>query len=87
MLADAERVGSLAAELVLNRLTARPQARLLLEPGSAPRTMFSALRAHALAGELPSERATVLQLSELAGATTERDALCAGSVASRSRRC
>jgi len=77
VVADAERVGSLAAELVLNRLTARPQARLLLEPGSAPRTMFSALRAHALAGELPSERATVLQLSELAGATTERDALCA----------
>ena len=75
MVADAERVGSLAAELVLNRLTARPQARLLLEPGSAPRTMFSALRAHALAGELPSERATVLQLSELVGATTERDAL------------
>jgi len=75
VLADAERVGSLAAELVLNRLIARPAARLLLEPGSAPRTMFSALRAHALAGELPSAQATVLQLSELVGATTERDAL------------
>ena len=75
VLADAERVGSLAAELVLNRLIARPAARLLLEPGSAPRTMFSALRAHGLAGELPSARATILQLSELAGGTSERDAL------------
>ena len=75
MLANAARLGSLAAELVLNRLTARPAARLLLEPGTAPRAMFSALRAHALAGELPGAHATVLQLSELVGATTERDAL------------
>ena len=45
VLADQQRVGALAAELVLNRLVARPRARLLLEPGPAPRTMFAELRA------------------------------------------
>ncbi|HEY6888072.1 MAG TPA: hypothetical protein VI300_09840, partial [Solirubrobacter sp.] len=75
VLAGERELGSVAAELVVNRLIARPRARLLLEPGHAPRPMFEALRAHAAAGELPSADATILQLEELAGATTERDAL------------
>jgi glucosamine-6-phosphate deaminase len=75
VVAGARELGSVTAELVVNRLSARPRARLLLEPGHAPRPMFEALRAHAAAGELPSADATVLQLEELAGGTTERDAL------------
>jgi glucosamine-6-phosphate deaminase len=68
---DAEHVGAVAAELVRNRLLARPDARFGLEAGSAPAPMFAALRAHARAGELPSARATVLALEahvETAGA-------------------
>ena len=72
---------SLAAELVLNRLIARPQARLLFEPGRAPSAMFASLRAHAAAGELPSAAATVLQLSSAPAAATARicERSCAGS--------
>lgn len=70
VVADARRVGSLAAELVLNRLLARPHARLLLEPGREPSAMYEALRAHAVAGELPSAHATVLQLEERVGGTS-----------------
>jgi glucosamine-6-phosphate deaminase len=62
VLADRERVGAVAAQLVLNRLLARPQARLGFEVGRAPEPMFAALRAHAAAGELPSEQATVFAL-------------------------
>ena len=67
ILADARRVGAVAAELVRNRLLARPRARLGLEPGRAPAEMFAALRAHAAAGQLPSANATVLALEAHAG--------------------
>jgi glucosamine-6-phosphate deaminase len=67
VLDDPRRVGRLAAELVVNRLLARPSARLLLPTGRSPHGMYAALRAHAAAGTLPSGRATVLQLDEYAG--------------------
>jgi glucosamine-6-phosphate deaminase len=67
VLEDPVRVGLLAAELVLNRLCARPRARLLLPTGRSPQGMYGALRAHAAAGRLPSGDATVLQLDEYAG--------------------
>jgi glucosamine-6-phosphate deaminase len=75
VLANEGRVGEIAAELVLNRLLARPRARLLLEPGRAPSRMFAALRERAAAGALHSREATVLQLEEPAGARAEREAL------------
>src|SRR4051794_20992902 len=62
VLADRRRVGSVTAELVLNRLLARPGARLGRGRGRPPADMFAALRAHAAAGELPSAAATVLAL-------------------------
>jgi glucosamine-6-phosphate deaminase len=67
VLADPCRVGLVAAELVLNRLCARPAARLLLPTGRSPQEMYAALRAHAAAGRLPSDAATVFQLDEYAG--------------------
>src|SRR3954451_6098490 len=67
VLAAPSRVGLLTAELVANRLIARPAARLLLPTGRAPDAMYAALRAHAARGRLPSERATMLQLDEFAG--------------------
>jgi glucosamine-6-phosphate deaminase len=73
VLSDPRRVGLLAAELVVNRLAARPSARLLLPTGRSPQGMYAALRAHAAAGSLPSERATVLQLDEYAGLGPEDD--------------
>ena len=60
-------MGELDAELVVNRLLARPSARLLLPTGRSPQGMYAALRAHAAAGSLLSDRATVLQLDEYAG--------------------
>jgi glucosamine-6-phosphate deaminase len=66
VLADGSRVGLVAAELVLNRLHARPTARLL-PTGRTPDSMHAALRAHAAARRLPSGNATVLQLDEYAG--------------------
>ncbi|HKH18586.1 MAG TPA: 6-phosphogluconolactonase [Solirubrobacteraceae bacterium] len=67
VLGDPRRVGLLAAELVLNRLTAWPRARLLLPTGRSPTGMYAALRAHAAAGRLRSAESTVLQLDEYAG--------------------
>jgi glucosamine-6-phosphate deaminase len=67
VLAGPSEVGLLAAELVLNRLSARPRARLLLPTGRTPASMYAALRAHAAAGRLPSAAATILQLDEYAG--------------------
>jgi len=67
VLEDPGRVGLLAAELVLNRLCARPHARLLLPTGRSPQGMYAAVRAHAAAGRLPSSGATVLQLDEYVG--------------------
>src|SRR3954447_4691293 len=67
VLADRGRVGAVAAEMVLNRLLVRPRARLGFEVGRAPEPMFAALRAHAAAGELPSEHATVFALEAHVG--------------------
>jgi len=67
VLADSHRVGLVAAELLVNRLSARPTARLLLPTGRSPHVMYTALRAHAADGSLPSSRATVLQLDEYVG--------------------
>ncbi len=67
VLADARAVGAVAAELIANRLLARPRARLLL-PARAP-----ALYA-ALAG-LRAPEATVLQTDELAGSRGRAAAL------------
>jgi glucosamine-6-phosphate deaminase len=67
VVADPRRVGLLAAELIANRLSARPSARLLLPTGHTPEQMYSALRAHARRGTLPSGGCTVLQLDEYAG--------------------
>jgi glucosamine-6-phosphate deaminase len=59
VLADADRVGRVAAELIRNRLLARPGARLLL-PARAD-DFYAAL------APLPAGRATVLQTDELLG--------------------
>ena len=67
VLADEERVADLAAELIANRLRARPTLRLLLSGERAPLGLYAALRAHARYGELPSGSATVLALDEYAG--------------------
>ena len=67
VLADEERVAHLAAELIANRLRARPASRLLLSGERAPPGLYAALRAHARSGELPSDSATVLALDEYAG--------------------
>lgn len=68
VLHDAERVAVLVAELVRNRLLARPRARLLLGPASG---LFAALRARAAAGDLASAETTILQLDEYAGVPPE----------------
>ena len=64
---DPDRVGVVAAELVGNRLWARPHSRMLLPTGRSPHIMYAVLRAHARAGHLPPGTATVLQLDEYAG--------------------
>jgi glucosamine-6-phosphate deaminase len=64
VLADPRRVGLLAAELVVNRLIARPAARLLLGAGQAAAPMYAALRSRP---EVPSAQAAVLQLDEYVG--------------------
>jgi DUF218 domain len=53
------RVGVLAAELVANRVRARPWARIVLSDGPAAAGMYAALRAHAADGSLPMGDATV----------------------------
>ena len=50
----ADRVALTAAELVANRLRARPRLRVLLPAGPAARALLDALRAHAVAGALPA---------------------------------
>jgi glucosamine-6-phosphate deaminase len=67
VLADARWVGLLAAELIANRLAARPAARALLPTGRTPDAMYAALRAQARTGALAGSGATVLQLDEYAG--------------------
>ncbi len=61
------RVASLGAELVANRLRARPHPRLILPTGHTPLGMYEALRAHAADGSLPAEGATLFQLDEYLG--------------------
>lgn len=61
------RVALLAAELVANRLRARPALRLILPTGHTPLGMYAALRAHAADGSLAGERATLFQLDEYLG--------------------
>ncbi|HEY6692215.1 MAG TPA: 6-phosphogluconolactonase [Solirubrobacteraceae bacterium] len=67
IVADEDRVAQTTAEVIANRLRARPQLRLLLSGDRTPLGMYAALRAHARYGELPSREATVLQLDECAG--------------------
>jgi glucosamine-6-phosphate deaminase len=64
---EPRRVGLVAAELLVNRLHARPALRALLPTGHTPRGMYAALRAHAARGFVPAARATVFQLDEYAG--------------------
>jgi glucosamine-6-phosphate deaminase len=66
-----ERVALLGAELVANRLRARPGLRLLLPTGRTPVGMYEALRAHAADGSLPTEQATLFQLDEYVGLSAE----------------
>jgi glucosamine-6-phosphate deaminase len=61
------RVSLLAAELVANRLSARPALRLILPTGHTPLGMYAALRAHAADGSLSGEGATLFQLDEYLG--------------------
>lgn len=71
MLAGADQVAQTAAELIANRLRARPRLRLLLPTGRTPLGVYAALRAHAAQGELPSAAATVFQLDEYLGVSPE----------------
>jgi glucosamine-6-phosphate deaminase len=64
VLAGANAVAGTAAELIANRLRARPRLRMLLPTGHTPLGVYAALRAHAVRGELPSGEATVFQLDE-----------------------
>jgi uncharacterized SAM-binding protein YcdF (DUF218 family) len=68
VLAGEERVGHAAAEMIANRLRARPALRMLLAGDRAPAGLYAALRAHARHGELHSRAATVLRLDEHASA-------------------
>lgn len=65
-LATAQDVGSLAAEILINRLTARPVS-VLLPTGHTPLPFYAALREQAARGRVPGSRATVLQLDEYYG--------------------
>jgi glucosamine-6-phosphate deaminase len=67
VLADARHVGLLAAELVANRIRARPSLRMLLPTGRTPLPMYAALRAHAADGSLPASHVAVLGLDEYLG--------------------
>ncbi len=71
VLATPADVARSAAELVANRVRARPRARMLLPTGHTPLAMYAALRAHAAAGALPAGRATALQLDEYAGLSAD----------------
>jgi glucosamine-6-phosphate deaminase len=57
----------LAAELVANRIRARPMLRVLLPTGHTPRGMYAALRAHCVDGSLPTSHVSVLGLDEYLG--------------------
>jgi glucosamine-6-phosphate deaminase len=67
VLEHSRRVALLGAELVANRLRARPRLRLILPTGHTPLGMYEALRSHAADGSLPAEHATLFQLDEYLG--------------------
>ena len=67
VLSHSRRVGLVAAELVANRMRARPELRLLLPTGRTPLGMYEALRAHDADDSLPAGRATLFQLDEYVG--------------------
>jgi glucosamine-6-phosphate deaminase len=67
VLADPRHVGLLAAELVANRIRARPMLRVLLPTGHTPRGMYAALRGHCADGSLPTSHVSVLGLDEYLG--------------------
>jgi glucosamine-6-phosphate deaminase len=67
VVAGAADVGAVAAELVANRIRARPRMRLLLPTGRTPLGMYRGLRAHARNGSLPTKDIAVLGLDEYLG--------------------
>ena len=67
VVSEPRRVGLVGAELVANRLRARPDVRVLLPTGHTPLGMYAALRAHAARGALPARGATTFQLDEYLG--------------------
>lgn len=66
VVADEERVAHTAAEVIANRLRARPRMRVLLSGDPPPPGMCAALRAHARHGELTGGGATVVEPDDLA---------------------
>jgi glucosamine-6-phosphate deaminase len=64
-------VALLGAELVANRLRARPVLRIILPTAHTPLGMYKALRAHAADGSLPAKRATLFQLDDYVGLPPE----------------
>ena len=67
VLSHTRRVGLVAAELLANRIRARPDLRLILPTGRTPLGMYEGLRAHHADASLPSGQATVFQLDEYVG--------------------
>ena len=67
VVSEPRRVALTAAEIVANRLRARPGVRLLLPTGPTPCEMYNALRTHAADGSLPLEGVTGFQLDEYLG--------------------
>src|SRR5947209_4787162 len=67
VVSEPRRVALLGAELVANRLRARPELRVLLPTGHTPRGLYAALRAHVADGGVPAGRATAFQLDEYLG--------------------
>lgn len=65
-LATAEEVGSLAAEILINRMVARPIS-VLLPTGHTPLPFYRALRDQAERGRVLGSRAAVFQLDEYCG--------------------
>jgi glucosamine-6-phosphate deaminase len=74
-LADPAAVGALAAELLVNRLAARP-CRVLLPTGTTPLPFYSALRERAAAGRIVPGRCEVLQLGEYVEPPAGRSETC-----------
>jgi glucosamine-6-phosphate deaminase len=66
VVSDRAAVGSLASELIVNRLAARP-VRLLLPTGHTPLPMYAGLRQRTQQGLVPPGRGAVFQLDEYVG--------------------